>query len=377
MLASKIHLEQHQPAAHASSLRVEHITTDAEFDALEEDWNTLFDASASAGLFNRYNWNRLWWKYYGGNAKLHIIVLRANGDVKAIAPLYQSQAVLFRFFKVRTLRFIGSGGDTSPDDLGVLYAEDMKERATELIFDDLLQVQNIQSIQLSDVASDSPIAKAFDDKAREHHWHPFIHRLQERLVDTLPASVSEFEKNLSKNARKQRKRRRQQLYAAGDVKFHFCRTPAEVNDAFENLLRLHTLRHASKGDTGSFQTSAYCNFHREIMLSALKRNRLLLLVLRIDGKIVGVEYAFLCNGVLSFFQTGFDPDYQQLSPGHLLMMHTIDHAIGEGATRIDLLKGSYQYKTTYAKQVKTTVDLELWRSRGVHMIKGLLRAIRS
>ena len=361
----------------AGGVSVEHITSNAEFDALENDWNALFDASSTAGLFNRYNWNRLWWEYYGGNAKLHIIVVRVAGKVKAIAPMYRSTTVFLRICKINTLRFIGTGGDTSPDDLDVLCVDDMKEQVIGLIYDDLLQDGHAGCIQLNDVASDSVLAHVINSKAQQHRWYSSIYRVQKRLVDTLPASVGEFEKNLSRNARKQRKRRRQQLYAAGDAQFEFCRTPDEVNKALDELTRLHTLRHASKGSSGSFHSSTYCDFHRKVMLSALKRDRLRLLVLRLDGKTVGVEYAFLCNGVLSFFQTGFDPEYQHLSPGHLLMMHIIDHAINEGATHIDLLKGRYEYKSTYAKQICTTVDLELWRSRAAHVVKSLIRTIRA
>lgn len=362
--------------AQASGKRnhVQHITTEAEFDALREDWQRLYRECPQAGLFNSWYWNRLWWQHYGDTSELFIIVIRIDDIVQGIAPFYCCKTKALKLLEVATLRFIGSGGDTSPDDLCVLHAAAHEHEVIVGVCQYVFESQACMRLQLSDLDENSLLVNTLLSMGRSHRWGKPLKRYQHRHVDVLPASITSFEQGLSRNARKQRKRRRHRLYQVGDIQFKTCEHQSELPEAFNTLLRLHELRHESKGGSDSFQTQRYCNFHFSVMEAALANKELRLLELKIDGKTIGIEYAFLCRQVLSFFQTGFDPQYQQLSPGHLLMAYTIDHAIADGARKIDLLKGNYEYKRSYAKQTRTTVDLDIWKSP---LIAHALRIARS
>ncbi|MGQ7843782.1 GNAT family N-acetyltransferase [Granulosicoccus sp. 3-233] len=359
----------------STNISVQVITTDAEFDALLADWDILHTLCIKAGLFNSGYWNRLWWQHYGQSASLYILVARLHGTVIGIAPLYQSTTRKLKLIKARTVQFIGSGGDTSPDDLCVLFHPDHESVATRAICDYLFEASDITRIRLSDLGQDSLLVSTLRKCAQARRWQRPLESTQQRLVDVLPETVEEFEGNLSRNARKQRKQRRTRLHKAGHAVFSFCRSACEIDEAFEALMRLHHERFSSKGGSDSFQSDNYRRFHRAVMEKAQELDELKLLTLRIDGTIVGVEYAFLCNGTLSFFQTGFDPRYQHLSLGHLLMMHTIDQAIVDGAIYIDLLKGDYPYKSTYARQTCHTVELDFWKSRPLLVLIRLARAL--
>ena len=88
-------------------------------------------------------------------------------------------------------------------------------------------------------------------------------------------------------------------------------------------------------------------------------NQLWLITLRLDNTIIGVEYGFSYNGRLSLFQTGFSPDQSSLAPGHLMMTHLIRLAIDEGITELDLLKGDYEYKESYADGYRYNRDIDI------------------
>lgn len=268
-----------------------------------------------------------------------------------------------KIIKSNTVQFIGSGGDTSPDDLIVLCHPDYEAEATKAVCQHLFSASTFTRIRLSDIDEASPLFKSLLDSAKVARWNAPLRKLQHRLVDSLPPTIDEFEKKLSRNARKQRKRRRAKLMRAGDISIKFSNTADEIDEAFASLISLHQKRFSTKGGSDAFRTDSYRRFHLDVMKSAHEQNELKLLTIAIDGNIVGVEYAFLCSNKLSFFQTGFDPQFQHLSLGHLLMMFTIDQAILDGAHTIDLLKGNYDYKKTYAKQTKTTVDMDFLKSK--------------
>ena len=297
--------------------------------------------------------------------------------MQGIAPMYQSITRAVRLCDVSTLRFIGSGGDTSPDDLGVLLNEAYEDQIIHCVCNAVFNALPVQRLQLADIPEDCSLAIALLARAQVQGWCKPLSRRQIRMVDNLPVSIEAFEKNLSRNARKQRKRRRHVLEQAGEVQFKTCETQAEVTAAFDHLARLHSARHSSKGETGSFQSKRYRQFHLALMMAALNAGELRLLTLILNGTVIGVEYAFISNGVLAFFQTGFDPEHSDLSPGHLLMMQTIDEAITDGAVKIDLLKGDYDYKRTYAKQTQTSIDLEIWKSPVYYNLSRLVKYIKS
>ncbi|MFK7859603.1 MAG: GNAT family N-acetyltransferase [Granulosicoccus sp.] len=352
------------------------LTTAAEFDALHADWLRLHIHSESAGLFNSWYWNRQWWRHYGEAGQLFIVAVKINNIVQGIAPFYRCNTRLIKRIQVRTLHFIGSGGDTSPDDLDILYAKDYEDDVIESICHFILHSSACARLQLTDLVQDSAFVKKLLESSHRNRWGRPQQRHQHRRVDALPASIDALEKKLSRNARKQRKRRRQQLHKTGThFQFKPCRTQADVNTAFSQLMHLHHLRHEGKGGSDSFVSEKYQRFHLAVMEKALQNDELRLTTLTIDDKPIGVEYAFLCKGTLSFFQTGFDPAYQHLSPGHLMMMETIDRAIDDGATRVDLLKGDYTYKQTYAKQIKTTVNLDVWKNPFLAFVTAGLRRI--
>ena len=344
-----------------------------EFDALQADWERLHGICDQAGLFNSWYWNRLWWQHYGDMGELYIVIVRVEGLVCAIAPFYRCKTRAIKLLSVNTLRFIGSGGDTSPDDLGILCSRATESAMLDILCRYLYKHSAVSRLQLYELADNSPFVKSLFAMANKTGWCKPLARFQNRLVGVLPTSIMAYEQDLSRNARKHRKRRRQRLQQAGDVQLTTCESIDDVRATFAELLRLHHLRRQSKGGSGSFQSERYCEFHLALMEEAFLRNELRLSKLVVKGATVGIEYAFLTNKVLLFFQTGFDPQYQHLSPGHLLMMHAIDQAIEEGAERIDLLKGDYEYKRSYAKLTTTTINLDIWKSPLIASVSRVAR----
>ena len=60
------------------------------FDGLAEDWTRL--ALQTGSIFSSWEWNSLWWKYFGRGRELMTTVCRGEaGNLVAILPLYRSR----------------------------------------------------------------------------------------------------------------------------------------------------------------------------------------------------------------------------------------------------------------------------------------------
>jgi len=336
----------------SQELSFELVTEVAAFDALQDEWQRLWALSPTLSIFSSWTWSRLWWEHYSALGELSVIVIKRGKVVSAIAPLYRCKTRLLRLFPMETLRFIGTGGDTSPDDLDILIDPVESDQFVDALCEYLLDKVGSARLNCSDLSDDSKFARRLVCLAQ--HQGGYIRTVEPvvRRVQALPKTIEQHRSLLSRNSRKHLKRRARRLQDAGEARIEYCATHSEVDLALNALIELHKARHLSKGDGYSFDSQAYCGFHRQLMHALLDKGLLRLLCLYLDERVIGVEYAFMSRGALSFFQTGFDTEYKGLSPGHLMMAFMIDDAILNGVESIDLLKGNYEYKEHYASNFK-------------------------
>ncbi len=359
-------------------ITVELITTESAFDALEVAWKKLTGPDSRYGIFNSWACNRTWWRHHSHLGKLAIYVAKERDSIVGIAPLYQRTTQRLGFIKLETLQFIGRGASTTPDDLDFLIASDhpgqdnigpdngvsdqvVSDRALHIcqhLLQSILAKTNLQRLYLQDLPTDSVTLQCLlKTKHPYSHTTTIASRRVARLADNWPSFLSQK----SRNFRKQVKRRNNRLARIGTFTYRRCLTEPDIEEAFAALKQLHQQRWLTKQgvQSESFSETAYLNFHRELMTRLAADKQLWLLTLNLDDTIIGVEYGFSYNGRLSLFQTGFSPAHSQLAPGHLMMTQLIRLAIDDGITEVDLLKGDYEYKESYADGYRYNRDIDI------------------
>lgn len=333
------------------------------FEKLQGIWQALERRDMQCTPFNTWHWNRLWWTHYASNSdRLCLLLAMHDNRVVAIAPLYLHQTRMLRALPTRVLRFIGSGGDTSPDYLNFIAEPQFRDRAENALFAHIRNLPDWHKLYLSDVRSDSTLAIRI---AR------FVDCFQGVALPTqtnviqradLPQSFDDYRANLSRKRRKQINHRQNRLDAAGHCELNLCSTLDEVLQATNALVTLHRLRWQSKGEPGAFSSQAYERFHRAVIQQFFANDALWLATLKLDNDIIGVQYIFLWRGELLFMQSGYSPAAQGLSPGHVLFTYVIRRAIEQGIVAIDMLKGGYDYKSIYARDTRELINQGVVRS---------------
>ena len=93
-----------------ASVSVRVIKTDAEFAALEADWERLQSGAALTSIFQTFDWLHLWWTFYGRGRPLSVLVATAGQEPVGVLAVYVETVTIFHV-PVRLLRFVGTGGD--------------------------------------------------------------------------------------------------------------------------------------------------------------------------------------------------------------------------------------------------------------------------
>ena len=358
----------------SDALTISCLRSDDAFSQLKSVWQTLERKDTQCMPANTWQWAQLWWQHYATRKDtLVLLVARSANRVVAIAPLYIDNGRMCRVVPVRVLRFIGSGRDTSQDYLNIIALPEYRKAAEKAFLFEMTQLKGWQKLYLCNMREDSSLVSSARSFVRQQPGVLLPEGENKLMQAPLPSSWDQYQASLSRKRRKQINHRQNRLNAAGISELSICSTRADVAEASDALVKLHRLRWQSKGKPGAFLTNSYEQFHRAVINEFFANDALWLTTLKLDGQIIGVQYILLWRGTLQFFQSGYSPKHESLSPGHTLFTYAIRRGIEQGVVDIDFLKGYYEYKSAYAKHYVTTCDVGFIRPGIRSMLGYLLR----
>jgi CelD/BcsL family acetyltransferase involved in cellulose biosynthesis len=348
------------PESAGGELAVQFLTSTGEFARLAPDWNRLHARAKAASVFNSWLFQYQWWQVYGAQQPLRILVALERGETVGILALY-IQTVRILGVPVRQLRFVGSGGDTHPDDLGPVLAPGREATVALKLARAALRLSGSDVAVLSDIDPESVFADALE-RASAEAGRASLPEISERVAYiTLPASWDEYLKSLTSDRRTRMKSTRKKAQAAHNVRFFVWNDLARLDQAVDRLVELHRSRWSAAGGSGSFATPEYIEFHRQTMKSAFGRGWLRLYCLELDGEIAAITYCYRFRNRVYLMQAGFDPRLGKSNPGKALLGCALEHAIGEGNEVFDFLKGEHRYKDQLATGYRNTRGVRVFR----------------
>jgi CelD/BcsL family acetyltransferase involved in cellulose biosynthesis len=344
-----------------ASVRVRVINTDAEFAALETDWERLQGQAALTSVFQAFDWMYLWWKYYGGGRPLSVFCAYAGEELVGVLPVYVQTVTMLRV-PVRLLRFVGSGGDTTPDDLGPFFAPGREAEVARLLADAVLATPGWDVLHLTDMDPASPFGPALADAARAIGIKMQGGESERIAFMSLPETWEAWLQTLHGDRRYRVKKVRKKLEAAQPSRFFVWTDPATLDQGIDRLIFLHHKRWKSVGREHAFDSPEYIGFHRAVMKACLARDRLRLYTLEHAGQMVAIQYFYRFRDTVYLMQSGFDLDFSSVKPGEVLLGYIIQDAIREKNKALDFLRGNHSYKDHFATGERHTEFVRAFRN---------------
>lgn len=175
----------------------------------------------------------------------------------------------------------------------------------------------------------------------------------------------------SRNFRSQTGRRRRNLEKNHDAVFRMTTERDSLATDLDTVLDLHEMRWDERGGSGAITPTSRA-FHHRFAASALERGWLRLWILELDGQPAAGWYGWRFGSSYSYYQAGFDPQFENEAVGTVLLVHTIQAAAEEGAKSYGLLLGDEEYKQRFATDAGEVVTFAMAPRRS--LAAGLLRA---
>ena len=321
------------------------IENESEWSLWRSSWNSLARTNPMLSM----DWLSAWWRQYGAGHQLHIVAVAEGDRLLGFLPLYEHETRLGK-----QLRLLGSGTVCS-DYLSAVVdqkcAEAVYQSLNECMRESVAQ-REIEALQLEGISDTDAWIPPLTKFAGEAGYSIRIQPLVNSWSLALPASWSELQQ--SQRGRHVHRKAKKCLgrIESKELNVRQLTQPAELNTGMEHLIRLHQARRESVGDQGCFSDTRFEPFLREAIGNMLANGTACFSLSEKAGVVIGVALLLLGNDTVFMYQSGVDPNYMALEPGHLTVTGCLMFAISKGYKNYDFLRGDEPYKAFWGAQAQ-------------------------
>ena len=330
------------------------ITGRAEFEALEADWNGLFDrAGRPAQVFQTFNWNWHWSRHYlwdaeGGidGLRLSIVTGRRDGRLIMVWPLVSERVrgITQIFWMGEPVSQYGDVIlDDIPDSLDVLRAG----------WKFLRRAANGDIVRLRRVRADAVIAPLLAEagaSVTDRQTAPYLNLASAK-------TFAEYEQRYSKSARKNRRRLARRLEERGPLTFERHAGGQQARALAIEALELKAAWLADRGLVShAISDARMSRFFAGAAEGATHSTNCIVSVLKSAGVAAALEVSFTCKGRLAMHVIAFNLNFEKSGAGVLLLEKSISDGYAGNLAVYDMLAPGDNYKLDWSDATADVVD---------------------
>jgi CelD/BcsL family acetyltransferase involved in cellulose biosynthesis len=328
----------------ASQASFDLVTTRAGFEALEADWNELFErAGRDIHLFQTFNWLWHWSNHFlpaAGIAgpRLAIVTARIGERLVMVWPLVSESVG-----PIKRLTWMGE----PVSQYGDLLIDDVPDKTSLLraAWDFVTRQTGASVLQLRKVRQDSAIAPLLEDKGAT-----IVTELKAPFLDLKSAaSFSEYETRYSSGARRNRKRQRRRLEERGAISLEWFTKGAEAAALTAEVFKCKLAWLRQRGIVSPALVDPRTEqFFMDVARAELRPAGCHVMTLSSGGHPVAFEIGVRCKGRSAIHIIAYDLEFEKTAAGALLMEDSIRRASDDGIGVYDLLAPGDGYKLEWA-----------------------------
>ncbi|HEY3284012.1 MAG TPA: GNAT family N-acetyltransferase [Armatimonadota bacterium] len=306
--------------------------------ALGPEWEAMEDAGGAPTVFQTYAWQGAWVRHQR-KGRCWSLTFRDGRKLVGLAPLFVSHP--YRL-PVTRLQLLSTGAS---DYLDLLALPERRAEVSEAFFGALRERRRGWGlVDLHQLREECELLPREHVEQQRHGgpWWRFHPQAVAPYTD-LPQTREAFLEALGKKTRKNLGYSRRVLEREHSVELGLADEGCLVQE-MEAFFRLHQARWNKRWMPGQMAGARTRAFHLEAARGLLRRGKLRLHYLRLDGATVASLYCFSHGGVGYYYLGGFDPALSRYGIGTLLTAEAMMCAIDEGCREFDFLRGQESYK---------------------------------
>jgi CelD/BcsL family acetyltransferase involved in cellulose biosynthesis len=335
-------------------------------------WNSLFRSTPNASFFLTYDWLETYWRHFGHDQKLKVLVVFAGGEALGILPLcVRTERYRLTTARVLTYPLDNWGtwyGPIGPNPAATMLAATQHLRRTPRDWD-MIELRWIgdDATERGKTARALRVASLLSEKQ---------HYASTSIVD-LPNSWDEFQAGKSQSLRRAFRRTLRDTFDSGKAEFirhrplpitegdgdprwdlyDMCETVAQASWQ-SNVTQGNTLTHPRVRD-----------FFRAAHAAAARTGMVDLNLMLVDGRPAAFLYGYHCHGNIAALRTGYDASFGD-GTGSALVLKFVQDSCQRGDHTIDFGPGEREHKRRLRTRTESTwrltyTPISSWRSQAV------------
>ena len=316
---------------------------------IKDAWNQLVDESVSRVPFLAFEYLQAWWETRGGgewplDSELVLITATENDHLIGAAPLFFTKNLDGN----PALMFVGA--IEVSDFLDFLVRRlDLSEFLSGLL-DFLENSTNLppwEVLDLHNILEDSPTLPALEAEAQRRGWNHEQTRLQPSPFIPLPGDFDAYLAQIDKKQRHEIRRKLRNVEQSLAEPGYYIVTDAETltaeTQAFIDMM-------AQDPSKKAFLTVPMGNHLHKTAQVMSDKGWLHLSFFTLDGNKAAGNFSFIYNNRLWLYNSAWEWDYREFSPGWVLLTHLLQWANENGIEEFDFMRGDEDYKYKFGGQ---------------------------
>ena len=308
-------------------------TLPAGWASVAPEWSALLArACPPAGAFATPQFQSAWWDAFaaGPDCRIDLHAVRDGGELIGVLPLMRHDGGL------------GLIGNSDVCDYMDIVASPGREADVAGALLDHLDASGATSLSLPGLPHGSGTLTLLPAAAAARGWDV---RSEPEAVCPVLQLAPDWDGYLAgiktRHRREVRRKMRNLLDGGATVALEAIDEPQALIAALPEFLALMA---GSRADKAGFLTPRMADFFHRLTAAMAPAGLLRLYFFHVDGKRVAAVLCFLADGELQMYNSGYDPDFRELSVGLASKVFVVRDAIERGLARVNFLRGEEPYK---------------------------------
>lgn len=333
------------------------INSMAQLDGYKLVWNALLPQTPAANFFQTFDWLACYWRHYGRDRKLRVLIVFADDEPVGILPLVVREEST-RAGKVRVLTY-------PLDDWGTFYGPIGPNPAATLLAAMRHIARTPRDFDVTDlrwVDAESCDRRRTPTAMRAAGFDPHPQPWAQTGIVRFEGDWESYWADRTKKWRHNVRRCERRLEEQGEVTFVRYRPEGETYgdgvprwDLFEACVELAEKSWQGASETGTtLSHQSILPFLRDVHEAAAKHGQVDICLLLLDGRPVAFVYGYHYQGNVYALRMGYDPDFAPFGPGTVLLRRLLEDSFARGDQCFDLGIGSLCCKRHWITELATS-----------------------